>query len=102
MCRKSRFSNPQKKREFVVRLVHHFNGKFTYVQHLKDVLSEYGNEIPENMNTMGYFEGQSHKKHWIATQDYMTEFYERFAPGNEIFCGVWASLSNQMIPCHNS
>ena len=64
---KVKIFNPTKKRDFVVRQLHHFNGKFTCVQHVKEVLlREYKNEIADNAN-LGYFEGRSHTKRWIAT-----------------------------------
>ena len=83
---KVKIFNPTKKRDFVVRQLHHFNGKFTCIQHVKEILvKEYKSEIPDNMTNVGYFEGRSHTKRWIATQEDLTAMYARFSPGNEIF-----------------
>ena len=55
---KVKIFNPTKKRDFVVRQLHHFNGKFACVQHVKEILvKEYKSEIPDNMTNVGYFEG---------------------------------------------
>ena len=54
---KVKIFNPTKKRDFIVSQLH-LNGKFTGVQHVKDVLlREYKNEIAENIANLGYFEG---------------------------------------------
>ena len=83
---KVKIFNPTKKRDFVVRQLHHFNGKFACIQHVKEILvKEYKSEIPDNMTNVGYFEGRSHTKRWIATQEDLTAMYARFSPGNEIF-----------------
>ena len=59
---KVKIFNPKKKKEFVVRQLHHFKGKFASVQHGREVLcNEFGKEIAEVANfSMGYFEGLHH------------------------------------------
>ena len=80
--------NPKKRSQFVVRQVHHFQGKLLSLEQLKDVLSEeFNDDVPESNHkyNMGYFEGSRQTKRWLACEADLCTIYTKFSSGSEVF-----------------
>ena len=85
---KVKIFNPKKRSQFVVRQLHHFQGKLSSLEQLKDVLSEaFGDDVPESNEkyNMGYFEGSRQTKRWLACEEDLCTMYTKFSSGSEIF-----------------
>jgi len=79
-----KITNPQRKSEVIMRQLHHFRGKFESVISLRAKLIESSrskclyNSVTFNV---GYFEGQSHSKVWLVTNDDLQATYTQYPRG---------------------
>ncbi len=58
--------------------LHSFKGKFSSVDHFKEVLSDELNEEVSDENSkynMGYFEGRHQTKRWLASEEDLKAMY---------------------------
>ena len=84
---KVKIFDPHKKRKFTVRELHRFSGKLSSIEHIREVLSDELEEVPDENSkyNMGYFEGRHQTKRWLASVEDLNTMYKRFLPGSEIF-----------------
>ena len=65
-----------------MRDLHSFNGQFTSVKHLRQVLcAELSDELPSSFN-VGYFEGRYHTKKWLTTDQDLVVMNSKFMGGD--------------------
>ena len=62
--------DPEKKGNFIVRELHHFDEKFDSVPMMKSkLISEFGDQLPETDDFgVGYFIGKQSAKHCLVTK----------------------------------
>ena len=85
---KVKIFNPKKRSKFIVRQLHHFDGRFMSVNSIKQAFSdELGEEVPDvdSDYSVGYFEGRHQKKRWLANGEDLAIMYQIFKPGSEVF-----------------
>lgn len=88
-CYKVKVFNQKKKKDYVVREIYHFHGKFASMMHMKKILSE---ELVEDISVIGYFEGKQHTKRWLVSEDDLQRMYLKFNGREEIF--LWCNAKD--------
>ena len=79
-----KITNPQRKSEVIVRQLHHFHTRFESVitLHAK-LIEEFKEQVPNSLNfNVGYFEGPSHSKVWLVSNDDLDAMYARYPRGD--------------------
>lgn len=75
--------DPEKKSNFIVRELHHFDEKFDSIPTLKlKLISEFGDQLPETDDFgVGYFIGKQSSKHWLVTKKDLASMYASLPKG---------------------
>ena len=79
-----KITNPQRKSEVVLRQLHHFQGKFESVIAVRaKLIEEFQDHVPNTLTfNIGYFEGQSHSKVSLVSNDDLQAMYTRYPRGD--------------------
>ena len=79
-----KITNPQRKSEVIMRQLHHFHGRFDSVITLRaKLIEEFKEQVPNSVTfNVGCFEGQSHSKVWLVTNDDLQAMYTRYPRGD--------------------
>ena len=86
------FDGASKRTPRSVRELHSFNGQFTSIKHLRQVLcAELSDDLPSSFN-VGYFEGRHHTKKWLTTDQDLMAMNSKFTGGN--VC-LWCDAAQQ-------
>ena len=69
--------------------------KFTLIDHLFNFLdSEFESELTDKYN-VGYFEGRSHSKRWLVSDDDLQAMYVKFSTGSRT--ALWCENVNRNV-----
>ena len=90
-----------RKREALIRELHHFNSRFSCVMDLKvKLMDQFGTQVPATTTfNVGYFEGRQSMKMWVCSQDDLDKMYLSFESAKKrdilLWCDGYEDGSNQ-------
>ena len=96
------YTNPKKKKDFVVRMWHDVSEEFYSLSALKlQLMDSFPEELPSSMDfQVGYFEGRSHAKRWLIENRDLDKMNSLYMAGSTI--NLWCEGKSPTGDCdHN-
>ena len=93
------YTNPKKKKDFVVRMWHDVSEEFYSLSALKlQLMDSFPEELPSSMDfQVGYFEGRSHAKRWLIENRDLDKMNSLYMAGSTI--NLWCEGKSPTGDC---